>query len=260
MGFPSVDDTVQVTPADADPGKTRRSRRRLTVSTYEALLEAYRKSPGNHGNAAKAAGVDPATARRGWHEGWSSIDWAKDPIKVVVEREAETIRARLNADLIQKRQTMAAAMAEQREKAIADTMQAREQEAQMVRLARNDIMQQLAVVARLLPGMQELAKKAVVELAKKDISPQQVISLARHLAHTTDSLAAAADRCMQMERRVLGQPETIVGLQLQPMALAEAEEHIEAGARALRRLKERGLDVLNAPLAPPASSLDGITK
>lgn len=52
-------------------------------ATYDALVKAYRKRPGDHVAAAKAAKVVYRTARKAWLEGWPRLGWAP-PIKDIL--------------------------------------------------------------------------------------------------------------------------------------------------------------------------------
>lgn len=47
---------------------------------YDALAEAFRRTPGDFKAAAKAVGCSPKVARRAWEYGWAAIEWAR-PIK-----------------------------------------------------------------------------------------------------------------------------------------------------------------------------------
>lgn len=67
------------------------ARRAITLEFYTALVAAYREMPGNHFRAAKQAGCDRATAKRGWERGWP-YEWAP-AIKEALKEEAVYLRA-----------------------------------------------------------------------------------------------------------------------------------------------------------------------
>lgn len=59
----------------------------LRPSVYDALLRAYRKAPGDHAKAAKAAKVVWRTARKAWDDGWPKLGWAPAIKTVLAENE-----------------------------------------------------------------------------------------------------------------------------------------------------------------------------
>lgn len=62
----------------------------------------------------------------------------------------------------------------------------------------------------------------------------------------------AAQKALEMERLLLGEPTQIIGHRhLETMTMDEAEKHVEAASRAFKRLKDKGVTVLDdAPLDP----------
>ena len=62
----------------------------------------------------------------------------------------------------------------------------------------------------------------------------------------------AAQKALEMERLLLGEPTKIVGIQhLETMTMNEAAEHIQAAQRAFNYLKDEGVSVLDdAPIDP----------
>lgn len=224
------------------------SQRRITREFYDALVEAYREQPSNHSNAATHAVCDRRTARRGWEIGWSNgrnpLPWA-GPISQLIAEEQTIARARV---LDERKRAMEPVVDGElqthydREKAAQDAIDARKQEAQMIRLVRADVTSELASVARMLPGIQKWAQSAAEQLmAKNPDNPREAVKLMESLARVTDNLSGAADRCMAMERRLLGEPESVVGVMLPDMNMTDAVRHIEAGSRTLARARRLGL-------------------
>ncbi len=229
------------------------SNRRITREFYDKLVEAYRSNPSNHSNAATHALCDRRTARRGWEKGWSSgrnpLPWA-GPICDLIAEEQTIARARV---LDERKRAMEPIVDGElqthydREKAAQEAIDARKQEAQMIRLVRADVTNELASVARMLPGIQKWAQKAAEQLQTQDPdNPAAAVKLMEGLARITDNLSGAADRCMAMERRLLGEPEQVVGVMLPDMSFDDAVRHLEAGHRTLERAREMGL----LPAAP----------
>jgi hypothetical protein len=172
-----------------------------------------------------------------------------------LEEEQLAARATMQSEqaLLAERQRGVEAMAgaNAREKAAADALEARSQEAQMVRLLRSDVTGGLAAVARTLPGMQKWAQWAAEWMTDHDPkSLREVMKMMSELSKVTERTAAAADRVMAVERRLLGKPEMIVGMALPELTLAEAVEHIEASQETLRNARACGL-------LPPAEGEDG---
>ena len=129
-----------------------------------------------------------------------------------------------------------------REKAASQAIDARKQEAQMIRLVRTDVTNELASVARMLPGIAKWAQAAATQLTEtQPDNPAAAVKLMEGLARITDNLSGAADRCMAMERRLLGEPEQVVGVMLPDMSMADAVRHIESGHRTLARARRLGL-------------------
>lgn len=123
-----------------------------------------------------------------------------------------------------------------------DAIRNRAEEANMVRLARGDATQVLAGVARLLPGLQKWAKKAQELLDGSDPkSATEALKIMGQVATIVDKTAGAADKIMAMERRLLGQPESIIGVAMPELTLDEALAHIDATDRTLARAKQLGL-------------------
>lgn len=67
-------------------------RRAYSRDIYDALLDAYRASPGNHSQAMKRTGWTWDACKRAWELGWKQFDWAR-PIKTVVYEEEAKARA-----------------------------------------------------------------------------------------------------------------------------------------------------------------------
>jgi hypothetical protein len=224
------------------------SGRRITREFYDKLVEAYRSNPSNHSNAATHALCDRRTARRGWERGWSDgrnpLPWA-GPICDLIAEEQTIARARV---LDERKRAMEPIVDGElqthydRERAAQEAIDARKQEAQMIRLVRADVTNELASVARMLPGIAKWAQAAAAQLQEKNPdSPAAAVKLMEGLARITDNLSGAADRCMAMERRLLGEPEQVVGVMLPDMSMADAVRHIESGQRTLMRARRLGL-------------------
>ena len=228
------------------------AKRPITKEIYDKLLESFRSHPGEFARAGRAAAVDSRTAKRGLEKGWPKQNSSWVPISEVLEAEVLATRAHLR-EVAQRERIPAEAIALQaeREKAAADALEARGQEAQMVRILRTDVTNQLAAVARLLPGMGKWTQWAAETMKTDDPkSIREVTKMMDAISKVTDRTATAADRVMAMERRLLGQPEMVVGHVMADITMEEAVEHIEASARTLEYARECGL-------LPPAKNFSG---
>lgn len=222
------------------------AKRPITNELYNALLQSFRQYPAEYARAGRAAACDSRTASRAWHQGWvkQNPNWA--PISKVLEEEQLSARAQMQNQTAvvaeQQRTAESLQMQAEREKAAADALEARGQEAQMVRILRTDVTNQLAAVARLLPGMGKWTQWAAETM--KDSDPKSIRDVTKMMdaiSKVTERTATAADRVMAMERRLLGQPEMVVGHVMAEITMEEAVEHIEASARTLEYAREAGL-------------------
>jgi hypothetical protein len=226
------------------------------------LTEAFRDcaptTNGAYAAAATATGLHWRTCRRGWEEGWPQWRRHMLPIKDVLAAETAAVRAKLS-DLDDDERARAAyeklrQAREDEEQAQRDAVESRKQEAQMVRLARTDATQALAAIARMIPGVHRWAQWAAEQMSGRDPkSLQEVTKVLDALSKVTERVTSAGDRIMAMERRLLGQPEQVVGLQLPDVSLEDAAEHVRAAARALRFL-----DVADDADAPDLGDVDAI--
>jgi len=238
----------------------------ITEELYGRLVEAYRDIPGEAQGgvqrAAKAAGCDNRTARKGWEEGfargWSG---ARRPIREVIWAEQEVARARLaqQQDEAQRKALEAEAMAkaETRRGAITDATDSRVEEGRVVRLLRGNALAALGNIARLNQALQKavVSMHATVEdMVRPDpmtgrprpLTPQEMRSLRDLVSATTTSLRQASDaasKAMECERLLLGEPTRIIGLQIQDLTWAEAQRRVDLAARAMARVQQRGLIV-----------------
>ena len=222
------------------------AKRPITNDLYNTLLKSFRERPGEYAHASRVAQCDPRTAARAWKVGWVAQNGAWAPISKVLEEEQLAARARMQtgtADKAEAQRTLESIQLQgDREKAAADALAARGQEAQLVRLLRSDVTGGLAGVARLLPGMQKWAEWAANHML--DTNPKNlrdVTKMMEALSKVTERTAAAADRVMAMERRLLGKPEMIVGMALPEITLSEAAEHIDCAQETLEYARECGL-------------------
>jgi hypothetical protein len=229
-------------------GKKQRGgkgRRALNKAFTLKLAQAFREEGPKFSAVARKIGCDRRTVKRGWEEGWPKLDCL--PIRDLIAAEQAQARASIQKDWenkaasehwskAEKGSKQAIEWEQEREQAAKDALAARKEEAQMVRLLRGDTTNALAAVARLLPGIQEWAKQANLQLLKKNpTSPEHALKVMEQASRIVDRVAGAANTVMQMERRLLGQPETIVGVAMPDLTYEEAITHLEGSERTIRR-------------------------
>lgn len=234
---------------------TMPNKRALTLENVESLLEAFRKAPGNYSHAARCAGVDSRTAKRGWLIGWRK--WLEGKaIKDIIEDEQIEARAELERRKAEVSALEAELEARRRqevqEQAQKDAMESTVQEGQMIRLARASSITLLGTLTQVSAGAAKIGGKVRAALEKQlnkdELTPLETVAATRLLAQLTTSLRQANDaalRAMEMERLFLGEPGKIVGVVQADFTMKEAEARINSAARALARAQQAGLTVLS---------------
>lgn len=167
------------------------------------------------------------------------------PIAEVIADEQAAARARLHEQRERELQEAAAAGKQQavveRRFATYDAVEARAQEGQMVRAARANAMGLIATCQRLLRGANKLSEKVEEKLKNEDVKLSAATALFHQIASTTRAANEAARLAQQMERSLLGEPESWVGLHVDSMSDAEAIAFVEQAARSIERAKRLGL-------------------
>ena len=216
-------------------------RRIFTQEDYQTLVDAFRKVPGNVRGASRLANVAPATARRGWHQGWP--ERGQKPIKDVLAEEAATVRRRLEEAAERERKL------EERERALRplvdgererlDAIARREDWARSCSAARHNAQTMLETVGKLLDSAFARSELIRGKLAELDLTPQQWLRITRDLVSAGKTVTEALHLALQTEHLALGQPTDIVGLAPMSMSLEEAREEIRLAQRAIARAAER---------------------
>jgi len=262
-------------------------RRKLTKDYLDAMLQGFREAPGNARHAARTAKCTPKTARKAWNRGVPHCHWPEyhRPFAEIIAEEQMEARAKLQeAKETGQVQASAAEMQramEARAKALTDATENRVTEGKMVRAARNATLTTLAAVAQCSAGVAKvgaMVRKALEQLVVEDgagvvcvvADPVQYavaqdpvhlralsIGEARSFTKTLASLGTAlrqvndaAQKSMEMERLLLGEPTSIVEHRhLENVSIEEAERRIAAAARAVAMLKEEGISTLDGSAA-----------
>lgn len=240
--------------------------RPLSKDIAERLLEAFRTKPGVGAHAARHAGVTPQTARNAWQKGLriGGHPEYRRPFKDILEEEQLEARARMASVEEEARTRAIEAEAQRRmeaqEKAITDATKTREEEAAMVRLARSASMVLLNNITGVAAGAAKLGRKVreALELQAQNPDPLTLAEASRVttiLGRLTTALRQsndAAQRAIEMERLLLGEPTQILGVaHLDALTVEQARQKLEAAQRALDTISEEGVGQLDGrPIDP----------
>lgn len=217
----------------------------ITQEKYDKMLEAFRQYPGGVKRCARAAGVDPRTARKAWNTGWE--DRLLRPIKDVYHEEQLAARARLAKAREEELAKLAAMQAgtEQldRERARDDSIASIEEETKMVRASRHSAMALQVILQRLLRGSATLAERVEEQIGAMTLkNPKELIAILKELSTVTRQANEAARLAQQMEHSLVGKPDQWLGI-ASDTSPQEAAAEVALAQRAIRRLKKKGMIV-----------------
>lgn len=245
------------------------SRFRLTRDYCERLLEGYRQRPGSHTHAARLAGCHISTAKRAWRNGIKHSPWPEyqRPFQELIAEEQRAARAALADQKAREvelnAQAESARSQETRERVLEDLTEERVQETVLVRKARGATIVLLQNVGNVAAGVTALGVKVREALETRAAAPEaltlreasQVAGLIKQMATALRQANDAGQKAMEMTRLLVGEPTSIVGHKhLESVPTDEAAKRIEASARAMRRLQEKGIETVdgNAHADDPA--------
>ena len=120
-----------------------------------------------------------------------------------------------------------------------DAIEARTQEAQLVKLSRGNTIALLASTSHLLKSAMDKARTLDENLRDGTVkmTPQQTMNHVRGCAWLAKTAAEAGKMTLEMERLLLGAPTSIVGIQAGNMSLNDAEQVIGMAQRAMERVR-----------------------
>lgn len=219
--------------------------RAFTTELYSALEAHFRKHPGDHLGAAKAAGCDRRTAQRAW-EGprWHHYPWAIPVKEKVLAEEQE--RQRLKAEEDQRR---TAALIEKQEKARAEAEELAKIDEQTMKLARVATHRGLAQLVGIGDGIAMLARRLNEQLSRGtdangqplNIDASEALKVMSSYARSTKALVDATNTLVSIERVKEGLPTAIVGIDVAHVTLEEAEAELERATESIQKARELGL-------------------
>lgn len=224
--------------ADIKPLEAPEGSSALSLERWTILVDTFRgQRPVNYAAAAKAAKTTVATARNAFEKGAASLN--RPAIREILLLEAREARTQ-----VEKKFETLRGNPEDRLHANNDAVNARADEAVLIRGAgvMAGTLQKLS--ATLLKGVRPLAERAAAEMqslatSKADLKAMMaVFKDVLALVKGTSDLVAAK---MEMERHHLGDPDAIAATTIDVTA-AEAIEEIRSAERLLERLKRESTD------------------
>lgn len=234
-----------------------------TKTRYEAVVEGFRRAPGNYMQAAQYAGCGWRAAKILWNRGWVKHQWAR-PIKDVLADEQALKQEAVGRRIRGERAVQDA----QADKARAEVEQAREAEAELLGLARKNVRAAFALSAQLIPAMVgcvEVVKYHTIDPktqkpytpADMKIDAVQAMGLITRYGLTLQRAYGVAESLVQLEMARRGEAGQILGIsQVASMTPEEAAREIEEQEVCLALIRESGQHlrlVKNPPAgAPPA--------
>jgi hypothetical protein len=195
---------------------------------YQAIVAAYRSTPGQHRRVAEATGFYHRTVKGIWERGIRGKSWAP-AIKDTIERELAHARPTLAA-------TPAPALPAATPEVCLDPASQRAAEASLAKLHRRVVEGGLGVMAPLLESIGRLIAKAARDIETTDeLKPREILAWSTRAAAAVKQLSDAAGRLVDVERTLLGDPTEAVGLKIDTSeeGAARARQGLEVGFRAL---------------------------
>jgi hypothetical protein len=221
-----------------------------SAELYSKILEAYQNHPADHETVARITGVTSATAKQTWEKGWPSYPWAEPicnqvvSVNVAARDKIQERRRKDDQELIQRADLILTSSK-------ADAAESRAEEGVMIRRTRQTGMMALNAMAQLLPGLMHLGdacNDALKDMAYSgEVAPFMVISMMEKFASTYGKIVAANKSAMEMERLWLGEPTSILSMQMdeiETMPIEQLVREFETFKQNLLRSKERGHLVL----------------
>lgn len=244
------------------------ARRAISYDDYQKLIDAFRATPGQPAVASRAVVMDVRTARKAWEVGLPHLgSWAR-PIKAIFEEEKVRARAILAETKVGEAKVQVLGIAD---RAKEDAASARAGEAAVVRTARLNALGLLAATNRMVaavvnkfsPRFEGLLDALLPKLDPNtgeaiDVKPEhaeRIMKVLLRLSAIVRQGHEASLTALQMERLLLGEPTSILGITVPDLSPQEYIQHVQAANKTLERAARIGLVAL--PPAPPASGGDG---
>lgn len=222
--------------------------RAALMATVEAEIEAEqrvqergKKKAAERRTAARRKELDDAEARR-QSDTRAEVDKA--------ESESDELRVRVAEQALREREEAARARATkeateeaEREKARQQALEARTQEAQLVRLARGAAIGTLGGTMRLMPALAKLADQLRAAIDAGQIPIDKAASTIGQISRTVKDATLAAQVVIELERLHVGAPQAIIGVVQHEISVDDAVSAVQEAEAAVRRARQLGLVV-----------------
>lgn len=203
---------------------------RGTREQYDKMLAAYRERPGEHAYAARAAGVEVRSARRGWRGHWTSPPWARC-FQTVIEEDQAAARAKLAREEA-ARAAVAPEIREVRKVAEFDAVAEKVREAEACRASMSAAIAGLAVTGTMSKARVALARRVSEELLaatiKGDVSWERALGILSKLQWLDAQAGSQLKNAMEVLRLHIGEPDKFI--RVSGEAAARATDVDGAGA------------------------------
>lgn len=228
------------------PGK-----RKITREKWDDIVLAFREHGENFKAVAEQCKIHWSTAKRAWEEGWAtqkSKPWSV-AIKSLMEKEKIEARAALerekNALVNDHRIARQDSLREAIEEGFSDLVDSRKKQGKVIRAARNNSIAALVVSQKLLQAAIPLSDLIVQQLKDPRLTVFERMRVMRQIVrfgHDAVEIAQIAD---EMERKALGEPDTILKVQHGiDMSLEDAKETLAEVAEVLQLYADEGEDAI----------------
>lgn len=166
------------------------------------------------------------------------------------ESESDELRVRVAEQALREREDAARARATkeateeaEREKARQQALEARTQEAQLVRLARGAAIGTLGGTMRLMPALAKLADQLRAAIDAGQIPVDKAASTIGQISRTVKDATLAAQVVIELERLHVGAPQAIIGVVQHEISVDDAVSAVQEAEAAVRRARQLGLVV-----------------
>ena len=173
--------------------------------------------------------------------------------------DADATRRRIAEQAVRERDeatraraTKEAAEEAEREKARQQALEARTQEAQMVRLARGAAIGTLGGTMRLMPALAKLADQLRAAVEAGAIPVDKAANTINQISRTVKDATVAAQVVIELERLHVGAPQAIIGVVQHEISVDEAASAVQEAEAALQRARSLGLVGEQNALGGPA--------
>lgn len=182
-----------------------------TPENWHKLVEAFREKPGNYTHAGKTAGCDLRCSRRAWNEGWPNKDFAKVPIKDILEQEKLFVRAEYAKEEAAEAEH-AARVRGAYDLVRDDVIIEKAQEVKVIKAAFGNATRVLAMAGHLGESMVELSKQVSKALANPDEELEfwRAINLMKSYAWLNQQGMNLAQGALGMIRKEAGDPDETI--------------------------------------------------